>query len=202
MALNAGIKRDIVVIGASLGGIKALRRVFGELPSDFRGTVAAVLHRGAFHSAGLVALLGREAQLPILEPEEPLPVLAGTIYLAPRDRHLVFRDGGLEPYRGAKEHFTRPAIDPLFRSAAEIYGARVVGLVLTGGGRDGASGLLAIRARGGMSLAQDPEEAAAPFMPQSAINHDHVDLVLPLDRVAKVLVELAAGELLPASSVP
>jgi two-component system, chemotaxis family, protein-glutamate methylesterase/glutaminase len=195
MAVAAGIKRDIVVVGASLGGVRALRQVFSGLPRDFKGSVAAVLHRGAFHAGGsLVAVIGRDAQLPIIEPEEPVAVTPGTLYLAPRDRHLVFRDHRLEPDRGAQEHFTRPAIDPLFRSAAEIYGSRVVGLILTGRGRDGVSGLVAIKSRGGVSLVQDPDEAEAPVMPESAIMQDNVDLVLPLDRVSTVLVRLAAGE--------
>ena len=132
--------------------------------------------------------------MPIVEPESSLALASGTVYVAPRAQHLVFRDHRLEPHRGAKEHFTRPAIDPLFRSAAERYGERVVGILLTGTGHDGLSGLIAIKARGGFCLVQDPDEAEAPALPMNAVLHDHVDLVLPLDDLAPALVQLAAGK--------
>ncbi len=186
-------RRDIVVVGASAGGVKALQELFGALPAHFPGLVVAVLHRGALHSTGLARVLGRHAPLELSEPESGVRVAPGAIYLAPRDQHLVFQDGWLRPSRGAKEHFTRPAIDPLFRSASEVYGPRVVGVLLTGGGSDGVSGLIAIKERGGVSVVQDPNEAEAPTLPLNAVCHDHVDLILALKDIGPALVQLASG---------
>jgi two-component system chemotaxis response regulator CheB len=117
--------------------------------------------------------------------------------LAPPDQHLLFDDGGVVVQRGPKEHSTRPAIDPLFRSVAEAYGERVVGVQLTGCGEDGVSGLLHIHAAAGLAIAQDPAEAYMPYMPLNALQFDDVAGVFPLRDIASVIVALASGREVP-----
>jgi len=192
-------RRDVAVIGASAGGVVALQTLFRALPDPPPGVVVAVLHRSPFFEGMLPAVLGVRTAHLVREPGQHEPVEHGRIYVAPRDRHLVFEDGRFALNRGPKQHHTRPSIDPLFHSAAAVYGARVVGVVLTGGGDDGADGLLAIKHAGGVSIAQDPDEAPHPWMPRSAIVYDHVDLVLPLDAIATALVALARGETVPTA---
>jgi two-component system chemotaxis response regulator CheB len=192
-------RRDVAVVGASAGGVVALQTLFRALPDPPPGVIVVVLHRSPFFEGMLPAVLGARTAHLVLEPEQHQPVERGRIYVAPRDRHLVFDGGRFALNREPKQHHTRPAIDPLFRSAAATYGARVVGVVLTGGGDDGADGLLAIKHAGGVSIAQDPEEAPHPWMPRSAIVYDHVDLVLPVDEIATALVALARGERVPTA---
>ena len=168
--------------------------MFRALPEPPPGVVAAVIHRSPFFESLLPMVLALGTAQVIVEPEPQTAVEAGRIYLAPRDRHLTFDDGRFVLSRGPKQHHTRPAVDPLFSTAAASYGARVVGVVLTGGGDDGVDGLLAIKRAGGISIAQDPDEAQHPWMPRSAILCDHVDYVLRLDEIAPALVALARGE--------
>jgi two-component system chemotaxis response regulator CheB len=118
----------------------------------------------------------------------------GTIYLAPRDRHLLFEAGHLRLDGGPREHHTRPAVDPLFVSAAQAFGPRVVGVVLTGTGDDGVHGLIAIKAAGGLSLVQDPQEARHPTMPLNAITRDRVNAALPVGDLARVIAALVEGK--------
>jgi two-component system chemotaxis response regulator CheB len=142
----------------------------------------------------LAAVLGRRSALPIIEPHENQRTLKrGTIYLAPADHHLVFEGGGALIHRGPKEHSTRPAVDPLFRSAAEVFGRRVVGVLLTGCGEDGVSGLISISRVSGLALVQDPAEAYMPFMPINALRFDHVAAHLSLRQMALVLDALTNG---------
>jgi two-component system chemotaxis response regulator CheB len=186
--------RDVVTIGASAGGVQAIMRVLAKLPGDLPTIVGVVLHRSPYHETQLAAVLGRHAALPVLEPAEGDVLKPGAVYIAPRDQHLRFEDGRARLSRGPREHLTRPAIDPLFRSAAAEFGARVVGVLLTGYGGDGVPGLIAIKAAGGVSLVQDPDDAVHPTMPRRAIAEDDVDAILPLDALAEALVALAHGE--------
>ena len=124
------------------------------------------------------------------------------VYTAPRDQHLLVEDGAVRLSHGPKEHRTRPAIDPLFRSAAEAYGPRVVGVLLTGFGDDGVPGFIEIKKAGGLTLVQDPTEAQHPTMPRTAIAEDDVDAVLRIEGLAKAIVALAAGETLEYARVP
>ena len=186
-------RRDIVVIGCSAGGVVALRYLFGRLPSPLPGTILAVIHRSPYHLNHLAAVLRGGGGNAVHEPARMEHMERGRIYLAPRDQHLLVEDGILRPSRGPKEHSTRPAIDPLFRSAAAAFGPRVVGIVLTGGGYDGSSGLIAIKAAGGLSIVQDPTEALAASMPTRAIVNDHVDAVLSLDEIAEAIPALMEG---------
>ncbi len=190
---QAGIARDVVVIGASAGGVEALRSLFGALPADPPMTIATVLHRGPYAISDLPGILGGRSKLRLSEPENGERMERGRVYVAPRDHHMVIESGHALVNRGPKVHHTRPAVDPLFYSAARAYGSRVVGVLLSGGGDDGTDGLTAIENAGGISIVQNPEEAPHPWMPLTAINRDHVHLILPLDRIAAVLVALAAG---------
>jgi two-component system chemotaxis response regulator CheB len=191
--------RDIVVIGASAGGVRALRQLMVDLPTSFPGTIAIVQHRSPFHPDTLAHVIADHSKHVVREPEDGEPVATGRVYLAPRDRHLVITNDVFRLARGPKEHFTRPAIDMLFRSAAEAYGPRVVGVVMTGGGRDGASGLNAIKEAGGLVLIQDPADAESPAMPRYALMHCEPDAVLSLADLAPAVAALMNGEPLPSA---
>ena len=191
-------KRDMIVVGASAGGVQPLKDLLGLLPPNLPATVAIVLHRSPYHETQLPSVLGRHALLSVLEPADRDPVLSGVVYVAPRDRHLIFEDGIVRLSRGAREHHTRPAIDPLFRSAAERYGRRVVGVLLSGMGSDGVSGLIAITKMGGISLVQHPGEALFETMPCTAIAEDDVDAMLTVVELASTLAALARGETIEA----
>ena len=187
-----GLKRDVIVIGASAGGVMALTELFAALPARLPAAIGVVLHRST--SPGeLAAVLARRSPLPVIEPKDSSPFKTGVIYLAPPDHHLLFEDGGVAARRGPKEHSTRPAIDPLFRSAAANYGERVVGMLLTGAGEDGVSGLIAISQASGLTLAQDPDDAYMPYMPINAMRFDNVAAVFPLRDMAAVVTALVKG---------
>ena len=132
--------------------------------------------------------------MPVIEASEERPLQARTIQIAPGDAHLILIEHGVRLDRGSKEHFTRPAVDPLFRSAAETHGPRVIGVLLTGAGDDGVRGLIHIKASGDLALIQDPAQAMVPSMPMNGLLYDHVDLVLPLVDVASTLISLIRGD--------
>lgn len=190
----ARVARDIVVIGASAGGVEALQALFSQLPATLPAVIAVVIHRSPLFESRLPFVLGLRAHLTVVEPRDGDRVVPGHVYTAPRDQHLVFEDGHLRTNRGPKEHRTRPAIDPLFRSAAAAYGPRVLGVLLTGLGDDGVPGFIDIKAAGGMTLVQDPAEARYPSMPRTAIAEDDVDGVLRLDDLAKAITALGSGQ--------
>ncbi|WP_447977232.1 chemotaxis protein CheB [Candidatus Nitrospira bockiana] len=194
MINEAGIPRDVLVLGASAGGVEALGRIFSALPPDLNAVIGVVLHRSPVYNVKLALVLGRHSKLSVVEPEPGEPIRPGVIYLAPRDHHLTFNGTSIELSRGPKENFTRPAIDPLFSSAAKAFGQRVVGVLLTGGGADGVRGLVAIKESGGLSITQDPEEAFIPSMPINALRQDDVDLVVRLSAIPDILVRLSRGE--------
>jgi two-component system chemotaxis response regulator CheB len=190
------VTRDIVVIGASAGGVEALTNLVGALPADLPASLFVVLHVPPFGTSLLPSILSRRRRLPARHPENGEPIQPGRIYVAPPDRHLlVCRGGGLRPRvqvtRGPHEHGYRPAADPLFRSAALFFGPRVVGVVLSGSLDDGTAGLKVIKEHGGVTVAQDPDEAAFSSMPLSAIETVGVDYVLPVAEIAALLAECA-----------
>jgi two-component system, chemotaxis family, protein-glutamate methylesterase/glutaminase len=190
---RGGIKRDIIVIGASAGGVAALSELFAALPPRLPAAIGVVLHRST--SPGVLAsVLGRRSPLPVIEPQSGSHLKQSAIYLAPPDHHLLFEHGGIAVNRGPKEHSTRPAIDPLFRSAAGSYGERVVGMLLTGCGEDGVSGLIAVSQGSGVTLAQDPDDAYMPYMPMNALRFDDVAGVFPLRDMASVIIALVNGQ--------
>ena len=156
---------DVVVIGASSGGVEALMRLDGRLPSDLPATVFAVLHVSEGAPSVLPRILGRAGLLEAVHPEDGELIENGRINVAPPNRHLSVERGRLRTVFGPRENRHRPAIDPLFRSAAVAYGPRVVGAILTGARDDGS----AVKRRGGVAVVQDPEDALFSGMPQSAL---------------------------------
>jgi two-component system chemotaxis response regulator CheB len=187
-------RRDIVVVGASAGGVEALTRLLARLPAHFRAAMAVVLHLSPTRHSMLPAVLARATPLTVIAAAEQIPFALGSVYVGIPDRHLVLMDHRIALKRDAKEHFHRPAVDPLFRSAADIYGPRVVGVILSGAGTDGVIGAKAIKTARGMVLAQDPAEAWQPSMPRTAIAQKVVDAVLPIARLAAALEKLSRGE--------
>jgi two-component system chemotaxis response regulator CheB len=185
-------RRDIVVVGASAGGVEALSRLIASLPADFPAAVFVVLHVSPGGSV-LPAILGRAGRLPVTHAVDGEPIDEGRVYVAPPDRHLLVEPGRVRVIGGPRQNGHRPGIDPLFRTAAWAYGSRVVGVVLTGTLDDGALGCRSIKARGGVTLVQDPDEAAYGSMPENAIRYDQPDAVAPVDEIAETLIDLANG---------
>ncbi|WP_447598190.1 chemotaxis protein CheB [Nitrospira sp. Nam80] len=187
------IARDVIVIGASMGGVAALKWLCSELPPDFPGLIGVVLHRSPMYDIDTQAIYEKAGRIRVCEPAHEEPLRQGTVYFAPRDRHMLFHRDLIELSHGPKEHFTRPAIDPLFVSAASSFGMRVVGLLLTGGGADGVRGLVCVKFHRGLSVIQDPTEAINPSMPVRALRDDHVDMVTTLSEIPTLLQDLASG---------
>lgn len=185
------MKGRIFVVGASLSGIDALCELVSKLPPGFPAPIFVAQHV-APHSPGMLPyLLSKAGPLPAIHPKNASLFEAGRIYVAPPDRHMLVQKGYIRLSHGPRENLARPAIDPLFRSAAASYGPAVVGVVLTGQLNDGTSGLLAIKDRGGFTIVQEPGEATARSMPLSAMRHMKVDKVCTLDEMARVFIELA-----------
>jgi two-component system chemotaxis response regulator CheB len=184
--------KDIVVVGTSAGGVEALRTLVGGLPADFPGSVFVVMHTAPDSPGVLAQILDRAGPLPASHAENRERIRPGRVYVAPPDSHLLLEPGIVRVTHGPKENRFRPAVDPLFRSAAQVFGPRVVGVVLTGGLDDGTSGLWAIKRLGGTAVVQDPDEAFMPSMPLSAINRVEVDYTLPVAQVAPLLARLAS----------
>src|SRR5262249_11197581 len=191
---------DIFLLGASAGGLEALLGILKRLPADLSATLGIVLHRSPTFESMLVEILGRSTPLPVAEPADGDPICRGQVYRAPRDFHMSIQDDPWRLGRGRKVHWARPAVDPLFASAAARFGRRAVGILLSGGGSDGVSGLLAIKAGGGLAVAQEPWEAQTPSMPRHAIEEDHVDAILRLDEIAALIFALALGESFPSGN--
>jgi two-component system, chemotaxis family, protein-glutamate methylesterase/glutaminase len=184
---------DIVVIGASAGGVEAISTLVSDLPRDLRAAVLVVLHLSKGRSM-LPEILTRSGRLPAAHPEDGDPLEYGHIYVARPDHHLVLERGKIRVVHGPTENGCRPAVDPLFRSAARAYGPRVVGIVLTGGLDDGTAGLAAVKEAGGIAIVQDPDEAFAPSMPRSAKAFVQVDHVLPVREISLLIAELTREE--------
>jgi two-component system chemotaxis response regulator CheB len=181
---------DIVVVGASAGGVEALRALVGSLPPDLPAPVVVVLHIAKHAPSALPAILDRAGPLPAVAAEQGGPLVNGVIYVAPSDRHVLVDDGQLRLSLGPTENGHRPAIDPLFRSAAAGYGPRAVGVVLSGTRDDGTAGLAAIADRGGLALVQEPGDALYPSMPTSALEHVPGAARHPADKLGVVVGEL------------
>jgi two-component system, chemotaxis family, protein-glutamate methylesterase/glutaminase len=180
----------IVVVGASAGGIDALRALAKRLPADFPAPICVVLHVSP-DSPGIVAsIISRSGVLPAAHARHGERLQAGRIYVAPTDRHLLVEPGRLHLSRGPKENRFRPAIDPLFRSAARVYGPGTVGVILSGNLDDGTAGLRTIKQLGGVAIVQDPADALFPSMPRSALAHVAVDHLVPIEQLAALLTKV------------
>src|SRR5919107_2308696 len=182
----------IVVVGASAGGVEALAELAASLPSELSAAVFVVLHLPPTGTSALPEILHRHGPLPAAHVKDGEPIQPGRIYVAPPDHHLLLRTGHVHLSHGPRENGHRPAIDPLFRSAAREYASRVIGLVLSGSLDDGTAGLLAIKSRGGVAVVQDPADALYPGMPGSALEHLQVDHVLPAASMGQLLTTLTA----------
>ncbi|MBD1925865.1 chemotaxis protein CheB [Trichocoleus sp. FACHB-90] len=182
---------DIIVIGASAGGVEALSKLVKALPSDLPAAIFIVLHVPAQGTSLMPDILNRCGTLRAWHPEDGAPIQHGKIYVAPPNYHLLVKRGCVQVARGPKENGHRPAVDPLFRTAAQHYGRRVIGVVLSGNLDDGTAGLAAVKSRGGMAIVQNPDEALFRGMPRSAIENVDVDHILPLNAIAPFLVRLA-----------
>jgi two-component system, chemotaxis family, protein-glutamate methylesterase/glutaminase len=185
---------DIICIGASAGGVEVLIDLMRELPADLPAAVFVVVHVAPNSSTVLPAVLNRAGKLPASHASPDEPIRKGRIYVARPDMHLLVKDGEHPRVvlgRGPKENSARPAVDPLFRSAARAFGPRVIGVVLSGSLDDGTVGLDVIKRAGGIAVVQDPEEALFPGMPRSAVENVAVDHIIPRSQIASLLVRLA-----------
>ncbi|HKB04335.1 MAG TPA: chemotaxis protein CheB [Gemmataceae bacterium] len=191
--------RDIIVIGASAGGVDALKQVVHGLSPDLPAALFVVLHVPAHGPSVLPRILARAGHLRAIHPQDGETIRPGTIYVAPPDYHLLVKRGRVRVSRGPRENSHRPAADALFRTAARSYGPRVVGVVLSGVLDDGTAGLMAIKRMGGTAVVQDPTDALYSGMPQSALDHVGADYCLPAADLAPLLVRLV-GEPLPDAS--
>ncbi|MBP0597816.1 chemotaxis protein CheB [Herbaspirillum sp. LeCh32-8] len=187
----AGRAFDAVVIGASAGGVEALSEILPALQAGATLATMVVLHIPRERPSLLAEIFAAKCVQPVREAQDKEPVLAGTIYFAAPDYHLLVDASEQGPLLAMSNdeavNFSRPAIDVLFESAADIYGARLLGVVLTGGNQDGAAGLQAIRAAGGVTVVQDPQQAQAPYMPEQALAAGNIDYVLTLGQIADLL---------------
>lgn len=184
-------QRDIVAIGASAGGVEALIRLVGGLPAELHAALFVVLHMSPDARSALPNILSRNGPLPAINPQDGEAIRHGMIYVARPNWHLLLERGRVRVLPGPRENGARPAIDPLFRSAAWAYGERVMGVVLSGTLDDGASGLQVIHRSGGLAVVQDPQDALFPGMPVSALDAVRVDHRLPADAIGPLIATLA-----------
>lgn len=195
-------KRDIIVVGTSAGGVSALEQLVKTLPKDFSGSVFVVMHIPAFSPSRLPEILNRAGSLEALQPVDDQKVERGKIYVATPDHHLLVEDDHVIVRKGPKENRFRPSIDALFRSAAYVYGARTIGVVLTGALDDGTSGMWMISRRGGKAIVQDPEEAAYPEMPLNVMQYVKADYCLPVAEIGGILARLVLEEEVENLKIP
>ena len=193
-------KPYIVAIGGSAGSIEAISTLLSGLPADFPGTLFTVVHRRAGAAHLLCDVLQRTANISVQPAEDGAEFAPGVMYIAPPDEHLIVERDRMCLEHGPMENRHRPAIDPLFRSAARNFGPRAIGVVLSGYLDDGSAGLLTIKRRGGITMVQDPSDAAVPIMPENALHVVKADYVLPVSEMAAVLTELAARHGSPATN--
>jgi two-component system, chemotaxis family, protein-glutamate methylesterase/glutaminase len=191
---GAPVNRDIVVIGASAGGIDAVSTIVRGLPANLQAAIFVVLHTSPQSPGYLADILDRAGSLPAKYPSHGEVFYNGMIYVAPPDHHLMLDAGRrVQIVRGPRENRTRPAVDPLFRSAALTFGTRVIGVVLSGGLDDGTAGLRGIKMCGGTTIVQDPDDALAPSMPASALRNVSVDYCKPAGALAALITTLVEG---------
>src|SRR3954451_10258581 len=185
---------ELVAMGGSWGGLAAYDRVLPALPKDFPPAVVIVQHRSPdSHRGALTSYLQRRSPLPVREVDDKDELVPGQIHLAPPDYHTLIEKGYLALSTDAAVRHSRPSIDVMFESAADSYGERAIGVILTGANDDGADGIAAIKRRGGFTIAEDPATAEKPTMPAAAIATGAVDRVLEVDEIGPLLVELCGA---------
>jgi two-component system chemotaxis response regulator CheB len=195
--------RRIVVIGTSSGGLDALRVLIGKLPADFPAAICIVMHTSPQSPGILGSILARVGALPVANATDGERLRRGRVYVAPPDFHLTVEPGRVRVTRGPRENRFRPAIDPLFRSAAQVFGPGAIGVILTGNLDDGVAGLWAIKQLGGVAVIQDPADAVFPALPRHAVRHVAADHILPLPQIAGQLMSLVSDVSIAAGpSVP
>jgi two-component system chemotaxis response regulator CheB len=185
----------LVVIGASSGGINAVRAIARALPGDFAAAICVAIHIPPESPSILPEIIGRAGPLASVTPHDGVRLQRGLIYVAPPDHHLVVEPDRLRVTKGPRENRFRSAIDPLFRSAAQVYGPAAIGVILTGNLDDGSAGLSAIRQLGGVTIVQDPADALYPSMPRSALSTVTPHHCVPLARIPSLLVDLVSAPL-------
>ena len=184
--------KRLVVIGSSAGGIDALRTLVAGFPDGFSAPICLVSHTSP-DSPGLLAdILNRAGRLPVAQAGDRRRLEAGHVYVAPPDRHLLIEPGLVRVTTGPREHGFRPAIDPLFQSAAQVFGPAAIGVILSGNLDDGTAGLWTIKRLGGIAIVQDPADALFPSMPLHASRHVDVDYTVSLSTMAALLVKLTS----------
>jgi len=182
---------ELVVIGTSWGGLRAIEILLSGLPKDFPLAIAIAQHRHKDAGDLLSELLQRHSLLPVIEAEDKHPIAPKHVYLAPADYHLLVEPGNFALSTEAPVLYSRPSIDLLFESAADAYTHRTIGVILTGANHDGSQGLATLKRRGGLAIVQEPAEAESSFMPTAAIAATQVDYILPLAKIASCLIQLA-----------
>ncbi|GAB3892673.1 chemotaxis protein CheB [Larkinella knui] len=188
-------KRDIVVIGASAGGVTALKQLVATLPLNFTASVFIVQHVSPHSPSLLPQILTHSGSIKATHPKDGEIIQAGQIYVAPPDHHILIEDNQLVVKQGPKENRFRPSIDALFRSAAYTYGPRVIGIILTGMLNDGTSGMWSVKRLGGVTIIQQPEEALYPSMPDSVLEYVDVDYIVPIADMVDLLNRLTTEEI-------
>jgi two-component system chemotaxis response regulator CheB len=190
------MKMDMIVtIGASAGGVESLREVVGGIPAGFGGAIFVVLHIPPYQPSALASILEHSGPLPVADAKDGEAITGGRIYVAPPDCHLLIEANTIAVKKGPKENRFRPSIDALFRSAAYVFGSKVVGVVLSGALDDGTSGLWSIKRMGGISVVQQPNNARFESMPLSALQYVPIDYTLPAAEIGPLLGRLDAKSL-------
>lgn len=185
---------EVVVVGTSTGGLKALQTLLSGLPAEFSLPIVIAQHRSKDLESGLCEFLSEISSLPVSEPDDKEALLGGHAYLAPRDYHLLIENRSFALSTAQSVRFARPSIDVLFESAADAFQSRAIGVILTGANSDGAQGLATIKSRGGFTIVEDPVSAAARKLPDAAIAQATPDKILALDQIAACLVTLSESQ--------
>jgi two-component system chemotaxis response regulator CheB len=184
----------MIVIGTSLGGLNALRAILKRLPERFPVPVVAVLHRHKESDDALVELLQAKSPLPVSEVLDKEPICPGHVYIAPADYHLFVEAGTFSLSTDDLVNYARPSIDVVFESAADSFGTRVIGVVLTGANQDGSVGAFKIKHRGGIVIVEDPQTAECPIMPNGVLHSIKPDYIRPVEEIGPLLIELTLNQ--------
>lgn len=196
------MNHDIIVLGSSTGGIEIMLKILKDLPKELPASIFIVQHVAPTSQGYLAQILKNVCQLEVTEAIDNEYIKKGYIYVARPDYHLLIKNGRIKLLRGPKENRSRPAIDPLFRSAAAFYGARVIGIILSGSLNDGTAGLLAVKDCGGVAIVQSPDEATCSSMPQSALDNVCVDYCLPAADIAAKLIDIVDQKAEESCQIP